>query len=129
MVRIKNLKKKKIASKSIRNSKLSKSKKTIIPIVKSADMPATQGMLGLLQKQMKSDYQSLDKKIDSNFAKVISEIHRMSILLEEQNGRNKFVLEGYDQIFKRQDRLDLDVEKRLQNIEDVVNKKVTSIDQ
>jgi hypothetical protein len=59
-------------------------------------------------------------QMDSKLEKVLSEVHRMAIMMEEQNSRNKFVLDGYEQLYKRQDRLEFDVSRRLQNIETII---------
>jgi len=49
---------------------------------------------------------SLEAKIDSHAAKVSAEVSRMVALYEEQNHRNKTVLEAYQQLYDRQDRLE-----------------------
>ena len=65
--------------------------------------------------------------LKASIANVLSEVHRIALLTEEQNARNKYVLEGYDQIFKRQDRLEVEVNQRLQNVEDIVSKKISEV--
>jgi hypothetical protein len=42
--------------------------------------------------------------MDSKFDKVISEVHRIGLLVEEQNARNKFVLDGYTSLSDRLDK-------------------------
>ena len=47
----------------------------------------------------------LEKRMDRLESKIDlmrSEIHRIALLVEEQNSRNKFVLDGYAQIHRRQ---------------------------
>ncbi len=76
--------------------------------------------------QMEARFSDIDARfniIESKLDKVLAEVHRMAVLMEEQNARNRFVLEGYDQLYKRQDRLEIEVEKRLKNIEDLIIKK------
>ncbi|MGE3974066.1 MAG: hypothetical protein AB7F59_06020 [Bdellovibrionales bacterium] len=127
--------------------------------VKSADTPATCGMLYELRYELKSDMKSLqadlhgfraemngkfegingklagidgrfdaidgkfaeidgrfealdgkfkavDKQFESLSAEMRSHFHNMKLLIEEQNARNKYVLDGYTQIFDRQNKLD-----------------------
>jgi urate oxidase len=110
-----------------------KSKK---PILKTGDLPTTQSMLTSMQKQIKSNMNSLEKRleskinqveskinqVDSKVELVLSEIHRMAILMEEQNTRNKFVLDGYASLYERQDRLELRFDKHEKNIENLILK-------
>lgn len=129
------------------------------PIVRSDDLPATQGMLIHLQKQFRQDLRASEKRTDARFnqidakfsqidarfnqidarfsqvdakfnqlesqiSTVLSEIHRLAILVEEQNARNKYVLDGYEQIFQRQDRLEIEVNQRLEVMEQVLSTKI-----
>lgn len=75
-------------------------------------------------------FEALEKKMDSRFNQISSEIqglrtdmHQMLILMEEQNARNKIVLEGYEQLYLRQDRLESKVDERLSAMEKVVLNK------
>lgn len=142
-----------------------KSKKTKIPskipILKTSELPATQLMLTTLRKQIKSEINSLEKRLDSKFNQVdsqfsqvesrfnqvdskfsqvesrfnqvdskielvLSEIHRIAILMEEQNSRNKFVLDGYASLYERQDRIELRFDAHEKNIEDLILKRNVS---
>ena len=156
-----------------------KSKKTKIPskipILKTSELPATQLMLTTLRKQIKSEINSLEKKLDSKFNQVdsqfsqvesrfsqvesrfnqvesrfnqvdskisqveskinqvdskielvLAEMHRMAILVEEQNSKNNFVLDGYASLYERQDRLELRFDAHEKNIEDLILKRNVS---
>lgn len=75
--------------------------------VRSRDVPATAAMLYEMEER-------LNTKIDSRFHEVKSEVHglksemqalksemhRIALLTEEQNARNKFVMDGYAQIYE-----------------------------
>lgn len=126
-------------------------KKKKSPTLKSKDLPATQGMVLKLQAQVKADLRSLEKKteaqfkqvdarfklvdarfdqvdarlsqVESQIAAVLSEVHRIALMMEEQNSRNRYVLEGYDQVYQRQERLEKEVENRLQAVEQVIAAK------
>ena len=115
-------------------------RKRQVPISKTENLPATVGMINLLEFKIKSDFKSLEKKMDARFnrvdaqfntiesglANVASEVRRMAILMEEQNTRNKFVLDGYEQLYKRQDRLEQMTERRLVDMEEVLSQKKVS---
>lgn len=45
---------------------------------------------------MKSDNSSMKADISS----IKSELHRVALLVEEQNARNKYVMDGYAQIYE-----------------------------
>lgn len=47
--------------------------------------------------------------VKANIAKLDKSVHKMALLMEEQNNRNKIVLDGLSQLFERQER----VEKKL----------------
>lgn len=42
----------------------------------------------------------LGSKIDSAKFDLKSELHRVALLVEEQNARNKFVMDGYAQVYE-----------------------------
>ena len=97
-------------------------------------------MLTTLRKQIKSEINSLEKRLESKFNQVESKInqidsklelvltviHRVVILMEEQNSRNKFVLDGYASLYERQDRLELRFDAHEKNIEDLILKRNVS---
>lgn len=51
---------------------------------------------------IKSDIQSMKSEIKE----IKSSVHRIELLVEEQNNRNKIVIDGLTQLFSRQDRLE-----------------------
>jgi hypothetical protein len=132
-------------------SKKIKAKKTIIPILNTWDLPATQGMLTLGQNQIKTGLLSLVKKtqsrfdtvdarfnqvdaefanmrsefseIDSKFAGLHSELSRIAVIIEAQDSRNRFVLEGYEQIYYRQDRFEQKIDQRVHALEEIITTK------
>lgn len=69
-------------------------------------------------------FDSMDLKLQSFIEEIRADRHQIKILVETQESRNKFVLEGYEQLYHRQDRLESKVEERLKNIEDVVFNKI-----
>ena len=118
-----------------------KSKK---PILITGDLPATQSMLTSLQKQIKANINSSEKRLESKISHVeskinqveskvnnieskielvLSEVHRMAVLMEEQNTRNKFVLDGYASLYERQDRLELRFDQHEKKIENLILKR------
>lgn len=104
---------------------------------KSDDVPATKAMLYLvrdgleasdkrnyknlksdienLRAEVKADIQSLRKEVKTDIQDLKDfikfEMHQMKLLIEEQNARNIFVLDGLTSLFDRQDRLEKRVDK------------------
>ena len=113
--------------------------------MRSKDIPATQGMLHLVRRELKSEIRSSRshsdsrfntlesrfKDVDARFAQVdarfnqvmgaihqlTSEVARIGTLVEEQNSRNQIVLEALTGIYQRQDR----VESRMDRVEELVH--------
>ncbi|HPI40366.1 MAG TPA: hypothetical protein PLJ21_06150 [Pseudobdellovibrionaceae bacterium] len=72
-------------------------------------------------------FEALENKMEARFNDLKSDMHRILILLEEQNTRNKFVLDGYTLLYERMDRLEINVETRIKSIEEIIvhNRKET----
>jgi chromosome segregation ATPase len=66
-----------------------------------------EGKIGALETRI----DALDAKIDSKFEIFMSEIHKIKILVEEQNAKNNIVLDGLTSLFARQERLEDRVSK------------------
>lgn len=112
----------------------------------SKDLPATQGMLQLVRRELKSEmragfrqmesrFDQIDSRfaqmdsrfaqVDSGFAEsnsrfaqmdskleqVLSEVARIGLLVEEQNSRNRIVMEGLTGLFQRQERVEFKVDE------------------
>jgi methyl-accepting chemotaxis protein len=97
---------------------------------KSKDLPATHGMLDHVRSELKADirglrsemksgfrqvdsrFEQIDSRfeqIDSKLEQVLSQVSRIGTLVEEQNSRNQVVLEGLTGLYRRQDRIELEV--------------------
>ncbi|MBK7960843.1 MAG: hypothetical protein IPK04_06335 [Bdellovibrionales bacterium] len=59
-------------------------------------------------------------EIHSALAVMTSEISKISIFIERQDSRNRFALEGYEQVYSRQDRFEHQVNQRIQAVEEVI---------
>lgn len=70
-------------------------------------------------------FDSIEMKLDSFIEEMRADRHQMKVLMETQESRNKIVLEGYEQLYFRQDRLEVKTEERLKNIETVVFNKIS----
>jgi chromosome segregation ATPase len=69
--------------------------------------------------QMEARFNQIDARfdtMDSKFERVLSEISRIGLIVEEQNARNRVVMEGLTGLWQRQDR----VEKRVDLVEETV---------
>ena len=85
---------------------MKKKSKTASRPLRSEQIPATSAMLYEMEErlvhQMDAGVSSL--KADSHEMKadihqIKSELHRVALLVEEQNARNKYVMDGYAQIY------------------------------
>ncbi len=90
---------------------------------KSEDIPITKRLLDLTKQELKSDITSLRMEMKSGFSNVGAEISdvkaavfRIEALVEEQNSRNRFVLDGFTSLHDKQDSGD----KRIGNLEKTV---------
>ncbi len=66
-----------------------------------------------------SKISNLDSKIssvDSKVESLTSIVHKLSLTIEEQNARNKVVLDGLTGLFSRQDRIEVKLEEMDQTI-------------
>lgn len=80
---------------------------------RAEDVLVTQKMLFGIRNELKSFTRSEVRKVSSKLISVESqheslksEIHRLGISIEEQNARNKVVLDGLSNLFYRQERLE-----------------------
>ena len=108
----------------------------------SADVPVTQAMLYAVRDELKSHLMSHDKrfdslelKIDSMFAKVGSaldeikaDLHKNTLLAEEQNSRNIYVLDQYELVNIRYEKLEDRVEHYEKDLIDLMKARKTKIE-
>jgi len=92
-------------------SKNSKTKKKYPERAK--DVLVTQAMLFEVRDDLKAEVRSQFHQVDARFSemesrfdKIDSQIHQIKLLVEEQNARNRIVLDGLTSLFTRQDRLE-----------------------
>ncbi len=83
---------------------------------RTRDLPATQGMLHLVRSELKAEMRSGFSAMDAKFEKIISEIHQVGLLVEEQHSRNAVVMEGLTGLWQRQER----AERRADDFESVL---------
>jgi uncharacterized protein YlxW (UPF0749 family) len=116
-VRRLELAKKKTAKKSTKKG-ATKPKK--VAPTKSPDIPATKKHIDELRAELKSELTSMDLKIDSfrsemnsrleqmdsKIEKLIAASHRTNALVEAQEDRNRYVLDGYTSLNDRVERLE-----------------------
>lgn len=77
-------------------------KKTSKEPKKSKDIYVKKEMLFEVRDELKADIKSLAGKVAHEFQGLKAEVHRIGLLVEEQNARNIFVLDGYQQIYHSQ---------------------------
>lgn len=114
---------------------------------KSGDMTVTKKMLDETRSELKSDSASLklemksgfesvksdisrlDSKIDSIDSKleqVLAAVHNVKAIVEDQDNRNKFVLDGHNSLHGRQDKYQSETNERIDRIESVISKMNTT---
>ncbi len=78
---------------------------------RAQDAFVNQKMLYKVRDELKSFITSEIHSLKSDIHAVKSDIHRIALLMEEQNNRNKTVLDGLSHLFGRQDRLETEFRK------------------
>lgn len=93
----------------------------------SLEIKSIRGELSSTRENLKGEISGLREEMNSKFDLVLSEIkkiasdvHRTKALVEEQVSRNKYVLDGYDQLHRRQGQFEESIDERVTNIEKVV---------
>lgn len=67
--------------------------------VRSSDAPATTAMLYEMEERLNHQMASGFSSMKSEFHNLRAEVHRVALLVEEQNARNRFVMDGYAQLY------------------------------
>jgi hypothetical protein len=67
--------------------------------------------------QLDTRIDQLEAKFEARFANIESMLHKILLVVEEQNARNKFVLDGYANLYDRFEEHKAEVDKRFNNIE------------
>lgn len=61
-------------------------------------------------------FATLEKKIED----VYNQVQRTNVLMEEQNNRNKLLMDALMNLLNRQDFLEKKVDERIKNLEDII---------
>ena len=69
-------------------------------------IPATLGIVVELRNEMISRFNGVDARFEQLEAKVDARFHELKILIEEQNAKNDFVLDGLSFLHKAQERIE-----------------------
>lgn len=67
--------------------------------VKTANVPATCGMLYEMESRLNHRMDTGFMKLESTIHGIKSELHRVALIVEEQAAQNRYVLDGYAQIY------------------------------
>lgn len=86
------------------------SKTSTVKPQKSGDVLVNVRLLDLAKQELKSEITSLRLETKAGFADVNTKLTQMMALMEEQNVRNKVVLDGYTQIYDKMEITDSRVE-------------------
>ncbi len=77
-------------------------------------------------EQMEARFEQIDSrfaKVESKIEKLSSEIHYQTVLIEQQAAENRFVLDGYANLYDRQDRVEEKLDLVLKALEELKNSK------
>jgi len=96
---------------------------------KSSEVPATKGMIDETRAELKSDITSLSLEMKSGFTavdakieKVLAAVHSVKALVEDQEARNKYVLDGHTNLHDRQDRMEKELRQDINDIKDSISR-------
>lgn len=81
-------------------------------------LPTTRAEVRLIRTELKADIRSLKSEMEARFdqsdaklEKVLAEVARTGVLVEEQNSNNRIVLEALTGLWQRQDRVEARTEE------------------
>ncbi len=93
------------------------------------NLPATIGMLKLTEKKIISKMSAEFKKVDAKFSQMdakfdlmMAELHRVAISVDEQNHRNKIVLDSHELLYTKLSNFEAESNQRFKAIEEVQGK-------
>lgn len=75
--------------------------------------------------QMDARFSQMDARfsqMDAKFDLMMAEIHRIGISVDEQNHRNKIVLDGYELLYNKINKFEAETNERFKSLEEVQNK-------
>jgi hypothetical protein len=67
--------------------------------------------------QLEARIDQLEIKLEARFTNIEAMLHKILLNIEEQNARNKYVLDGYAQLYDRIEEHKVEVDKKLSNFE------------
>jgi hypothetical protein len=77
-------------------------------------MDAFESRMDSFEKRMDafdSKLDALENRMDAKFERVLSELQRLGVLIEEQNNRNRYVLDGYVLLNEKLDRQQKEIDE------------------
>lgn len=89
-----------------------------------------------LEKKMDARFNQVDARfnqvdsrfnqVDANIHKVLAEVQRIGLLVEDQNARNKYVLDGHQNLYDRQNCFEKEMKNEINDIKRIVSVSKTS---
>ena len=70
------------------------------------DVPASVGLVKKVRKELRAEIQGARHELGAKIEKTIVAVHRVEVLMEEQRGENRIVLDGLKLFLERQDRVE-----------------------
>lgn len=78
---------------------------------RAANVPVTQKMLYAVRDELKSEIKASEAKAEARSHALAGQIHQIMILVEEQNAKNNIVLDGLTNLFERQERIEIKMDR------------------
>lgn len=79
----------------------------------TSEFKSVRAEISCLREEMKSEFKAVRAEMTAGFKemthKMDSSFHKLQLLMEEQNARNIFVLDGLSSLFHRQEKLEHDM--------------------
>ena len=92
---------------------------------KFSEMDARFSKIDAKFNQMDARFSQMDARfsqMDAKFDLMMAEIHRIGISVDEQNHRNKIVLDGYELLYNKINKFEAETNERFKSLEEVQNK-------
>jgi hypothetical protein len=73
------------------------------------DVPASVGLVKEVREELRSEIRMIRNELGGKIEQVLVSVHQTQVLMEEQRGENRIVLDGLKNVTERQDRMEGDI--------------------
>ncbi|MBI4403492.1 MAG: hypothetical protein HY537_04990 [Deltaproteobacteria bacterium] len=71
-------------------------------------VPASVGLVKEIRDELRADIRAVEHGLSAKIEQVMVSVHRTQVVMEEQRGENRIVLDGIKTLMERQDRIETD---------------------